>query len=94
MPIILFMDKTFYGIDFPSVKPVDSIKNISEPVFIIVGGQDDTVSTDQAKREFQASRNPHSQLWIVPEAKHTQSYTSRPQEYISKVESFFDGAMK
>jgi uncharacterized protein len=94
IPLILFMNKAMYGIDFPSVKPVESIKNIAIPVFIIVGGQDDTVSTDQAQREYEASRNPQSQLWIVPEAKHTQSYVSRPQEYIGKVESFFDEALK
>jgi uncharacterized protein len=93
IPLILFMDKTLYGIDFRAVKPVEAIKNISGPVFIIVGGKDDTVSTDQAQREFEASRNPQSQIWIVPEAEHTRSYTSRPQEYIEKVETFFDRAL-
>jgi len=93
IPLILFMDRTLYGIDFRAVKPVESIKNLTCPVFIIVGGQDDTVSVDQAQREFQASRNPQSLLWIVPEAKHTQSYVSRPQEYRDKVESFFDGVL-
>jgi dipeptidyl aminopeptidase/acylaminoacyl peptidase len=94
IPIILFMDKTFYGIDFKTVKPVESVKSTACPVFIIVGGQDDTVTTDQAQRLFQASRNTQSQLWIVPEAKHTGSYIARPQEYIERVEAFFDAALK
>ncbi len=94
IPLILFMDKTMYGIDFKAVKPVEAVKSATCPVFIIVGGQDDTVTTDQAQRLFQASRNPQSRLWIVPEAKHTGSYVARPKEYIDRVESFFDGALK
>jgi fermentation-respiration switch protein FrsA (DUF1100 family) len=88
------MDKAMYGIDFKAVKPVESVKSAACPVLIIVGGQDDTVTIDQAQRLFQSSRNPQSQLWIVPEAKHTGSYIARPQEYIDRVESFFDAALK
>jgi len=93
IPLILFMDRTLYGIDFRAVKPVEAIKKLSCPVFIIVGGRDDTVSIDQAQREFEASHNPQSQIWIVPEAEHTRSYVARPQEYMEKVESFFDKAL-
>ena len=93
IPLILFMDKTLYGIDFKAVKPVEAIKKLSCPVFIIVGGKDDTVSTDQAQREFEASLNPLSQLWVLPEAEHTRCYVCRPQEYIEKIEAFFEAAL-
>jgi pimeloyl-ACP methyl ester carboxylesterase len=93
IPLILFMAKTLYGIDFRAVKPVEAIKNISCPVFIIVGGRDDTVSIDQAQREFEASNNPLSRMWVLPESEHTRCYDCRPEEYVEKIEAFFDAVL-
>ena len=69
------------------------MREISVPVFIIHGEQDDMVPVQHAYRLKEASQNPESKLWIVPEAQHGNSYLVRPAEYKEQVTSFFDEAL-
>jgi dipeptidyl aminopeptidase/acylaminoacyl peptidase len=93
IPIILFMTRNIYDIDFAAIKPEEAVKMMSAPVFIIHGGQDDMVPVQHAYRLKEASQNPDSKLWIVPEAQHANSYLVRPDEYKEQVISFFDEAL-
>ncbi len=93
IPIILFMTRNIYDIDFAAIKPEEAVRGISVPVFIIHGGQDDMVPVQHAYRLKEASQNPDSRLWIVPEAQHANSYFVRPAEYKEQVISFFDKAL-
>jgi dipeptidyl aminopeptidase/acylaminoacyl peptidase len=93
MPIILFMTRNIYDIDFTAIKPEEAVKEISVPVFIIHGEQDDMIPVQHAYRLKEATQNPDSKLWIVPEAQHANSYLTRPTEYKEQVISFFDGAL-
>ncbi len=93
IPIILFIAKNIYDIDFAAIKPEEAVRDISVPVFIIHGGQDDMIPLEHAYRLKQASQNPDSQLWIVPEAQHANVYLARPAEYTERVTSFFDEAL-
>ena len=52
--------------NFPAIKPEEAVREISVPVFIIHGEQDDMVSVQHAYRLKDASQNPDSKLWIVP----------------------------
>jgi len=90
LPIILFMTKTLYDVDFTAIKPIEAVKDITVPVFIIHGGLDSMVPVDHAYRLAAACRNPDSQLWVVPEAEHCEGYIERPEEYVEKVLSFFN----
>jgi len=82
-----------YGIDFTAVKPVEAVRQTTVPVFIIHGGQDDMVPVEQAYKLIEASQNPDSKLWIVPEAGHSSPYLARPEEYMDKILPFFDDAL-
>ncbi len=93
-PIILWMNKIMYGTDFNAVKPVEAVKAADCPVFIISGGEDYVVTEKQSQSLYQASHNPLSRIWFVPDADHVGSYTSHPDEYIEKVTSFFDETIK
>jgi dipeptidyl aminopeptidase/acylaminoacyl peptidase len=91
IPLILFVAKKIHGIDLSMPKPVDAVKQLTmPPVLIIHGGQDNTVPVGHASVLAKAFGNPHSRLWVVPEAEHVGSYRARPKEYISHVLSFFD----
>lgn len=95
IPWILFMAENVYGIDFSTLKPVGGVKEVDAPPLLIIhGGQDETIPVEHAHILARASRNPHSRLWIVPEAEHVRSYLARPKEYISEVISFFDLALR
>jgi len=93
IPIILSIAKKIYEIDFTAIKPEEAVREIPVPVFIIHGEQDDTVPVQHAYRLKEASQNPDSKLWIVPEAQHANSYLVRPAEYKERVISFFDEAL-
>jgi dipeptidyl aminopeptidase/acylaminoacyl peptidase len=93
MSIILFMTRTVYDVDFTAVKPGEAVKETSVPVFIIHGEQDEMVPVEHAYRLKEASQNPDSRLWILPEAQHANSYQVRPTEYKEQVISFFDEAL-
>jgi dipeptidyl aminopeptidase/acylaminoacyl peptidase len=92
---ILFMIKIMYGVDFSAIKPVECVAKIApRPIFFIHGEEDETIPVEHAYRLLQASQMSQDQLWIVPEAGHTKSYITHPEEYISKVTAFFDIALK
>lgn len=93
IPIILFITRNIYDVDFTAIIPEEAVREISVPVFIIHGEQDDMVPVQHAYRLKEASQNPESKLWIVPEAQHGNSYLMRPTEYREQVTSFFDEAL-
>jgi len=90
LPIILFMTKTFYDIDFTAIKPIEAVREITVPVFMIHGGQDAMVPVEHAYRLAEACQNPDSRSWVVSEAEHCEAYMEQPEEYVDKVLSFFD----
>jgi dipeptidyl aminopeptidase/acylaminoacyl peptidase len=90
IPIVLFMTKTMYDVDFTAIKPIESVKEIAAPVLIIHGGKDAMVPVDHAYRLAAACQNPDSRSWIVPEAEHCGACMARPKEYMDRVLSFFD----
>jgi fermentation-respiration switch protein FrsA (DUF1100 family) len=92
---ILFMIRIMYGVDFTAIRPVDCVGKIApRPILFIHGEADEVIPVAHAYRLFQASPNPENQLWIVPQAGHTRSYKALPDEYINKVASFFDTALR
>jgi len=93
IPIILSMTRNIYDVDFTAIKPEEAVKETSVPVFIIHGGQDEMIPVEHAYWLKEASQNPDSRLWIVPEAQHANSYQLRPTEYKEQVISFFDEAL-
>jgi len=93
IPIILSMTRNIYDVDFTAIKPEEAVKETSVPVFIIHGEQDEMIPVEHAYRLKEATQNPDSRLWIVPEAQHANSYLVRPIEYKEQVISFFDEAL-
>jgi fermentation-respiration switch protein FrsA (DUF1100 family) len=91
---ILFMIKVLYGVDFAAIRPVAVVSEISpRPILFIHGSLDATIPVSHASRLFEAAQNPQDELWIVPEAGHTQAYKMRPAEYMQKVTDFFGAAL-
>ena len=95
LPSLLFMVKIMYGVDFNAVRPVEVVSHIApRPIFFIHGELDNTVPVNHASRLQQASQNPKNQLWVVPGVGHVKAYVTRPEEYMDKVTSFSDEALK
>lgn len=93
IPIILFAANKMYDIDFAAIKPEEAVSELSIPVFIIHGEQDDVVPVAHAYRLKEASEHRDSELWILSEAAHSNAYLVRPPEYMEHVVAFFDEAL-
>jgi uncharacterized protein len=89
IPVFLSVTKSLYRFDFSRVKPLEAMKSITVPVFIIHGEKDNTVPVEHAYRLINSCRNRFNQLWIVPEANHTDAFFLKTDEYLEKVISFF-----
>jgi pimeloyl-ACP methyl ester carboxylesterase len=91
---ILFMIKIMYGVDFTAIRPVETVAKIApRPILFIHGEADDMIPVDHGRRLLEASQNPDNILWIVP-GGHTSAYHDYPVEFIDRVTSFFDAALK
>jgi pimeloyl-ACP methyl ester carboxylesterase len=88
VPGIEIVAKVAFGLDINKISPVDALADITVPVFIIHGGQDEVIPVDEAYVLHEVVKNPGSQFWIVPEAGHTEAYTDRPQEYMDRLLAF------
>lgn len=92
---VLSMVNLMYGVDFKAVKPVVSVPLISpRPILFIHGAEDTFIPLEHAYRLLEASQNPEDELWIAPHAEHVRAYTENPVEYVDKITSFFDEALK
>lgn len=88
-PIIL-VGRIFFGADFSKVRPIKEVGKIApRPIFFIHGANDHVISPNETEELHQASNNPKNPLWIVPGAWHARSYDLTRNEYVQKVDDFF-----
>jgi pimeloyl-ACP methyl ester carboxylesterase len=79
--------KTIYG--FQPVEPIDIVPQVKCPVLFIHEEYDDIVSWGETVRLFEANRNPASEIWQVPGAKHSKAYLVDPGEFVDRIDDFF-----
>jgi fermentation-respiration switch protein FrsA (DUF1100 family) len=82
----LFMSRIMYG--YRKVNPIDRIADVACPILFIQGEKDDLVPVEDAYKLFAASGKPSDEIWIVPDAEHTETYCIDPIGYIERVASF------
>jgi fermentation-respiration switch protein FrsA (DUF1100 family) len=93
MPIIkifglgtLFMSRIMYG--YRKVNPIDRVADVACPILFIQGEKDNLVPVEDAYKLLAASGKPSDEIWIVPDAEHTETYCIDPAGYIDMVASF------
>lgn len=87
-PGTIIMGKLVYGFEIPS--PVGRVSSVECPVFFIHGEADDAVPEQDVYDLLQNSNNPLDELWVVPEANHSQAYKAAPEEYLMRVTRFLE----
>jgi pimeloyl-ACP methyl ester carboxylesterase len=70
------------------IKPVESVKKISIPVFYILCKHDEKVSIDAIKALFQSTSSVYKQLWITKGRRHFDSCFYNPEQYSDRVSQF------
>ena len=89
----------FYGllvfkINPNEVSPLNSIKEIKVPIFLIHGENDSQISVKNAHLLYENSNKDKTELWIVPNADHGMAFALYPEEYKNRVIRFFDKHLK
>jgi len=75
-----------------SADPIHSVAQIApRPLLIMHAGKDIQVPVEEARRLFDATREP-KELWIVPNAMHRRIEEVARDEYHKRIVEFFDRA--
>lgn len=75
-------------LDFRKSSPVRSIAKVKTPV-LLIHGADDNRTPPSHSRELAAANPAHTQLWLVPRARHVGSYGTDPMGYRKHVLIWF-----
>jgi len=80
-----------YRINLQRACPLDAMPALAQrPILFIHGAADDYVPPHHSQRLFAAHGHPASELWLVPGARHAQTYTTSPDEFIARLARFID----
>jgi pimeloyl-ACP methyl ester carboxylesterase len=76
------------GLDFSQVSPIRSMAKVENPVFLI-HGLADTRTPPVHSQELAAANPNHTELWLVPGARHVGAYTTDAKGFRERVLNFF-----
>ncbi len=89
--------RALYGIDFYNDRPADFVANIApRSIFFIHGSSDDIIPASNMGILAAAARtapNANVQTWLVPGAKHAQSYHVEGKVYVDRLVAFYTAAL-
>jgi uncharacterized protein len=97
----LVVAQWLYGVDYYNIKPAAVIASIApRPILLIHGANDnkDHKTTPPAHMYLLAAAaldapNANVQTWMVPGAKHVQSYHVEGQVYVNRIVAFYTAAL-
>ena len=80
--------QTVYGLDFSTVRPMESIAHVDAPILLIHGMSD--AQTPYTDSQALAGAKPDTtELCLVPGVGHVRSFSTSPEEYSAKVVNWF-----
>ena len=77
------------GYTFGEASVVDQVEKNTLPLFLIHGDADDLVPTIMSEQIYDAASS-EKELWIVPNAGHTDSYENETLEFEQRVQEFLN----
>ena len=87
--LVALAGRSLFEADFGNVRPAQVVEGIEQPIFFIHGENDPIISVQESQELHAISANEEDRVWIVEGAEHVNVYRKRPEEYISRVASFF-----
>jgi uncharacterized protein len=84
-----------YGVDITQARPIDVVNKLAghTAIFFINGDADTITPLPGMQALYSRAGNP-KQYWIVPGAQHAQSFSVDPEDYMQRVDAFFDQYLK
>ena len=88
-PGIVLMSRLFLGLDISQVTPSKVVAAHPERAFLFIQCTDDTTVLLHHGMDLKAaSRNPRTELWVVPGCEHVKAYATHPAEWAQHVLEF------
>ena len=78
----------FFDIDIGVLDAEGVVSNLDYPILVIHGSDDTRVPAEHGIRVHMAS-HPESDLWLLPEVDHLDSFTNYPDEYAQRISEYF-----
>jgi fermentation-respiration switch protein FrsA (DUF1100 family) len=92
-PLIVRFGELLVGARLGVMRPIDSIGRIApRPVLIVHGERDRLIPVAEAHALLGAAGEP-VELWIVPDCGHARAVSKVGEEYLRRVDWFFEGAL-
>jgi pimeloyl-ACP methyl ester carboxylesterase len=89
-PFVLWLAGRRVGGNLEEAEPMRWVDKIApRALFIIHGGRDRYIPTDDVRRLYDKAGEP-KELWIASQAEHRQVDEEHPEEYRKRVLAFFD----
>ena len=90
-PGILLMSRLFLGLDISQVTPSKVVATYPERAFLFIQCTDDTTVPLHHGLDLKAaSRNPRTELWVVPGCEHVKAFATHPDEWAQHVLGFLE----
>jgi fermentation-respiration switch protein FrsA (DUF1100 family) len=88
-PGIVLMGRLFLGLDISQVTPSKVVASHPERAFLFIQCTDDTTVPLHHGLDLKAaSRNPRTELWVVPGCEHVKAFATHPDEWAQHVLTF------
>lgn len=87
--ILLMQLKPRMGISVANLQPIDWLPKIGCPVFIMSGAEDRHTTEEETHAMFEAANEP-KEFWMVEGAAHEDLYDFSPDDYRTRLLSFFE----
>ncbi|WLR42489.1 alpha/beta fold hydrolase [Bacillus carboniphilus] len=89
IPITSFFTKMFHGWSFKQISPINHLHETNTPILLIHGEKDRIIPKRMSEEMYRKIRGI-KQLYIVPNAGHTEAYVYDPLNYESVVKEFLE----
>ena len=88
-PGIVLMARLFLGLDISQITPAKVVAAHPEHAFLFIQCTDDTTVPLHHGLDLKAaSRNPRTELWVVPGSEHVTAFATHPDEWAQHVLTF------
>ena len=87
-PGTILVANLLYGIKIGELVPEQSVVDIKYPILIIHGMEDTRIPSAHSVRVHAAS-HPDSEIWLVPNVEHIDSFLTYPDEYTDRLIDYF-----
>lgn len=94
LKFIAKMDATATNTYIYSVSPMEAMKKITVPCYLIHCRNDEKIPLSMAYNNFNAAASPYCKLLITDGRGHFDSFFDNPEKYIFEVQQFFAKALE